>query len=88
MRVKGRIDGENAIALASDVKLGAFRRSVVEFDYPFGPFFEHHYIVFAVYVKEWSGKGRREQGLADLAQRDERSHTNAVFTDSQLKPES
>lgn len=61
------------------MSLDAFRRRVVELDYPFGPFFEHHHIMLAVDMKERGGKGRREQGFADLTQWDERPHADARF---------
>lgn len=53
---------------------------MVEVDYPSGPFFEHHHVVFAVDMEERGGKGLREQGFAYLAHGYECPHANPMLT--------
>jgi len=72
--------GVDTVEHTSDMALDTFRRRVVEIDYPPGPFFEHHHIIFTVDMEERGGKGRCEQGFADWTQRDERPHAYPVLT--------
>ena len=67
-----RRSGVDTVVRTSNVAFDTFCRSVVELDHTPGTFFEDHNIIFTVDVEERGGKGRREQGFADLSQRDER----------------